>query len=156
MQEDELSMVKGEKLHIINKFPDEWLLVQNSAVHATITRTQDLWDSSKPFPAENFVEMQIDVKNLKCWRWCKMKCRKIWKAFWAYISRKRQNVACWLHHLPFSFCFPLFSWLSFSFCFPLFFYALSVGSTWSSPGKPCGRNHFDSNREYAFGWWWCA
>jgi hypothetical protein len=36
MQEDELSMVKGEKLHIINKFPDEWLLVQNTAVHAKI------------------------------------------------------------------------------------------------------------------------
>jgi hypothetical protein len=36
MQEDELSMVKGEKLHIINKFPDEWLLVQNAAVHAKI------------------------------------------------------------------------------------------------------------------------
>ena len=31
-QDDELSTVKGEKLHIINKFPDEWYLVQNAKV----------------------------------------------------------------------------------------------------------------------------
>jgi len=30
LQDDELTIRKGEKLHIINKFPDEWYLVQNS------------------------------------------------------------------------------------------------------------------------------
>ena len=31
-EDDELSIHKGERLHIINKFPDDWYLVQNSQV----------------------------------------------------------------------------------------------------------------------------
>ena len=31
-EDDELSIQKGEKLYIINKFPDEWYLVQNAKV----------------------------------------------------------------------------------------------------------------------------
>ena len=31
-EDDELSIQKGEKLYIVNKFPDDWYLVQNAKV----------------------------------------------------------------------------------------------------------------------------
>lgn len=40
-EDDELSIGKGEKLYIINKFPDEWYLVQNAQV-ATRARARGI------------------------------------------------------------------------------------------------------------------